>query len=121
MLSRQPGTAEEAVAANVEAARRGAGFAENAIEICAQLGALDEAFAVADAYYLGRGFSVGPSRYSAQQGSFTRPFRRETKLLFSPSTGAMRRDPRFGSLVGTIGLTDYWRRSGAAPDVRWAG
>lgn len=108
-----------ATSANVEAARRGAGFAENAIEIAAQLGALDEAYAVADAYYLERGFPIGSSRYSEQQGSFTRPARRETKLLFSPSTARMRRDRRFAALVDEIGLALYWRRTGTGPDAAY--
>ncbi|HEX8194213.1 MAG TPA: winged helix-turn-helix domain-containing protein [Allosphingosinicella sp.] len=117
LMTRAPADAAAAVAANVEAARRGAGFAENAIEVAAALGAVGRTYEVAQAYYFGRGFQVAGSRYSAQQGSFTRPARRETKLLFSPSTEAMRRDSRFAPLVREIGLADYWRTSGVGADA----
>jgi tetratricopeptide (TPR) repeat protein len=115
------GTASDvhaAVTAHTVAAKRGAGLAENAIEVCAYLGALDQAFAIAEGYYLGRGFAVASTRYSDQQGSFTRSTARETKGLFSPSTAAMRRDPRFESLVRAIGLPDYWRQAGTWNSVR---
>ncbi|HEX9933146.1 MAG TPA: tetratricopeptide repeat protein, partial [Allosphingosinicella sp.] len=121
VLSRSAADIREALAASAEAARRGAGFAENAIELASELGAVDQAFAVADAYYFGRGFAVGQNRYSAQQGSFTRPARRETKHLFSPSTARMRADPRFAALTSEIGLPGYWRAAGAAADTATRG
>ncbi|HZF94631.1 MAG TPA: hypothetical protein VEZ20_07115 [Allosphingosinicella sp.] len=117
LMTRAPADAAAAVAANVEAARRGAGFAENAIEVSAALGAVDRTYEVAEAYYFGRGFQVAGSRYTEQQGSFTRPARRETKLLFSPSTAAMRGDGRFAPLVREIGLANYWWASGAGADT----
>jgi DNA-binding winged helix-turn-helix (wHTH) protein/tetratricopeptide (TPR) repeat protein len=117
VLTRSQPDIGAALTASAEAARRGAGFAENAIELASELGALDQAYTVADAYYFGRGFAVGPNRYSAQQGSFTRPARRETKHLFSPSTSRMRADPRFAALTAEIGLPAYWRAAGAAADT----
>jgi len=117
VLTRSGADMRDALAASREAARRGAGFAENAVELASELGAVDEAFEVAGAYYFGRGFSVGPNRYSEQQGSFTRPTRRETKLLFSPSTGGMRSDPRFAALTAEIGLDGYWQAANATPDT----
>jgi tetratricopeptide (TPR) repeat protein len=102
--SRSAPDVRQAVDAHVAAARRGAGLAENAIEVSAYLGAVDQAFAIAEGYFLGRGFAVASTRYSDQQGSFTRPAHRETKGLFSPATAAMRRDKRFADLVRAIGL-----------------
>jgi adenylate cyclase len=40
----------------------------------------------------------------------------ETLVLFAPSTAAMRRDPRFMTLAGQMGLVDFWRASGIWPD-----
>lgn len=117
VMTRSAADTRQAIEANVAAARRGAGFAENAIELLAHLGALDEAFSVATGYFLDRGFPVASTRYSPQQGSYTRPVRRETKLLFSPSTEELRGDPRLRELVREIGLTAYWRLSGSVPDV----
>jgi hypothetical protein len=117
LMTRTPADAAAAVAANMEAARRGAGFAENAIEVSAALGAVERTYEVAGAYYFGRGFRLAGSRYTEQQGSFTRPARRETKLLFSPSTAAMRGDARFAGLVREIGLAAYWRASGVGADA----
>jgi DNA-binding winged helix-turn-helix (wHTH) protein len=117
LMTRAPADAAAAVAANMAAARRGAGFAENAIEMSAALRALDRTYEVAQAYYFARGFAVAGSRYAAEQGSFTRPTRRETKLLFSPSTAAMRGDGRFAGLVREIGLEGYWRASGVGADA----
>lgn len=43
---------------------------------------------------------------------------RKTMMLFVPPTAPMRADPRFVGLVEDMGLSEYWRRSGAAPDYR---
>jgi hypothetical protein len=39
-------------------------------------------------------------------------------FLFYPWTASMRRDQRFGRLVGEIGLEAYWRSAGRPPDYR---
>lgn len=118
MISRAPAEIDRAVAANRAAAATGAGFAENAMQFAAALGRVDEAFAIAEAYFFGRGFRVGERRFSEMQGAFTRPVDRRTLDLFKPSTEAMRRDPRFERLVEEIGLAGYWRRAGVTPDYR---
>jgi hypothetical protein len=59
LMTRAPG--DVAAALNREAAPKGSGFAEDTIMVAAQLGALDQAFEVADAYCLDRGFQVGPA------------------------------------------------------------
>lgn len=118
MMSRAPADVDAAMAINMEAARRGAGFAENTIQFASALGRLDQAFAVADAYLFGRGFEVSERRFSEIQGVYTRFSDRRTTALFAPSTAAMRGDPRFERLVEEIGLTRYWREAGIVPDYR---
>ncbi len=67
------------------------------IENLSQLGLVDDAFAQARAL---KGVKVPIN----------------SAFLFSPSTAAMRRDPRFIALVDTLGLVDYWRSTGKWPD-----
>jgi len=118
MLSRTPRDVDAAVAASLEGAHRGAGFAENGMQFLSALGQIDEAFAVADAYYFARGFDPGELRFSTEQGTYTRRNARRTHMLFLPSTAAMRADPRFAKLAEEIGLERYWRESGTVPDFR---
>jgi tetratricopeptide (TPR) repeat protein len=117
VLTRAPADVERAIAANREAAPRGAGFCENAIHLASQVGQLDEAFALAEAYYFGRGFQVGSSRFLIPHRTYTPTYRRLTGFLFNPSCAPMRRDPRFTQLTEETGLAAYWRRSGTRPDV----
>jgi tetratricopeptide (TPR) repeat protein len=121
MLSRAPADIDAAVAAAMEGARKGAGFAENGIQFMSALGRLDEAFAIADAYYFARGFDPGELRFSTEQGTYTRRDARRTHMLFLPSTVALRADPRFLRLAGQIGLTRYWQQTGVKPDYQASG
>lgn len=107
---------DHAVAVNQDAARRGAGFAENAMQFMAVLGRPTEAFAIADALYFDRGWIVPDVRFMPQQAAHTRLADRRTAALFLPSTAALRRDPRFTSLLEELGLSRYWKQSGSRPD-----
>ncbi len=75
----------------------------------AALGRLDDAFALAEGYFFGRGKL---SRVAVPQDD------RVTAFLFYPSTAAMRRDPRFTALTRKIGLERYWRITKTSPDYR---
>jgi DNA-binding winged helix-turn-helix (wHTH) protein/tetratricopeptide (TPR) repeat protein len=121
MLSRAPGDIDAAVAVTMEGARKGAGFAENGIQFMSALGRLDEAFAIADAYYFARGFDPGELRFSTEQGTYTRRDARRTLMLFLPSTVALRGDPRFPELADALGLTRYWQQTGVKPDYQATG
>jgi DNA-binding winged helix-turn-helix (wHTH) protein/tetratricopeptide (TPR) repeat protein len=121
MQSRAPRDIDAAVAVSLEGAHRGAGFAENGIQFLSALGRLDEAFAVADAYFFARGFDPGELRFSTEQGTYTRRNARRTHMLFYPPTAAMRADPRFARLAGELGLTSYWQASGVRPDYQATG
>lgn len=116
MLSGAPADAQAALAQAVAAGRHGAGYAENAIQYASALGRIDTAFAVCEAYFFGRGFTVADLRFSSQQRTYTRRDSRRTAFLFYPSTAALRADPRFTGLAERLGLARYWRDTGVRPD-----
>jgi hypothetical protein len=107
---------DAAAAAYVDAAHRGSGHAENAIQFLSAVGRLDEALAVAQGYFLGRGFTVDALRFSRRQGTYTAPDQRASWFLFAPPCAQMRRDPRFATLTKAMGLTRYWHETGTRPD-----
>ncbi|MEI9927961.1 MAG: winged helix-turn-helix domain-containing protein [Sphingomonas sp.] len=118
MVSRARADIDKALAANLDASHRGAGFAQNTIQFAAALGRVDLAFAVAGAYFFARGFEIGPLDWSKEQRIYSRSTDRRTYSLFLPSTAAMRTDPRFDALVGELGISQYWRESGVQPDYK---
>lgn len=101
----------------METARTGSGPAGEILEQFAGLGLIDEAFALADALFLGRGFTV-PDQDTPGLPYYHAPEDRDTSILFLPSTRAMRADPRFGRLTEALGLERYWREAGVPPDYR---
>lgn len=116
--TRKPSDIDAGIAAHLDAAHKGVGFAEIAIMFAAAVGRLDDAFAVLMAYYFNRGFEMSDRRYSNEQGRFSSQRQRNTFFLFLPLTAALQTDPRFDALVKEIGLEDYWRKSGTLPDYR---
>lgn len=112
--------ADKVMESKLKDARLAAGPAEEAIRVAAGLGRLDDAFAVAEAYYFSRGFTVPDVRAMFFGGTYSVIEERRTHLLFEPVTKAMRKDPRFGRLVDELGLERYWRESGIEPDYRRA-
>lgn len=101
-----------------DAAHKAAGLASNAIVFHAYVGRIDDAFRLIDAYYFDRGFTVGPQRYSTEQGMFDLRRDRDTYFLFIADCAALHGDPRFAKLIREFGLEDYWRRSNITPDFR---
>lgn len=118
MLSRHAADIDDAIRINLEASHRGCGYAENAMQFAAGLGRLDDAFALAQAYYFARGFSTGELRFLGELDGYTPQNDRRTQLLFMPSTRAMRADPRFDAVVRDLQLKTYWTRAGIRPDYR---
>lgn len=117
VLTRAPANVELAMTEHRRRAETGSGFCENAIQLAAQVGRLDEAFAWCDAYYFGRGFRVAPTRFAQPNQSYSPPYMRRSAFLFTPILEPMRRDPRFGNLIEEMGLTSYWRRSGTRSEA----
>jgi len=116
-----PEAVEAVVRTYREAAPRGVGYAELAIRGLSALGRLDDAFEIARGLYLNEGFRVSEERFSAGQGRFMKGGSRMTHHLFLPPTAAMRADPRFGGLMGDIGIAAYWKAFGRGPDnPAWA-
>lgn len=121
MISREPADVDRAIALNIEAAHHATGSALNTIQFASALGRLDTAFEIARGCYFGEGFAVAsPFKYSRQEGRLALGAP-ETKILFYPSTDAMRRDPRFPALIDALGLSRYWASRGKLPDYRVPG
>jgi len=116
--SRAPEDIDHAMRMNLEAARRGSGHAENAMQFASAMGRLDQAFEIAAAYFFNRGYVVPDVRFDGPQHAATSLSERKTVHLFLPPAEAMRRDRRFPALVRDLGLTQFWRESGVPPDYQ---
>jgi TolB-like protein len=90
------------------AARDGTLIHRDALAWLAGLGDLDGAFREAGLAFTPETLSPAVGLWYGSTGG--------TGVLFSPSTAAMRRDPRFMALAARIGLVDYWRSTGRWPD-----
>jgi hypothetical protein len=95
---------DKATAMQLVRAQKGGRDAENAIMFLAGLGKLDEAFAVAQRSYFGPDANIQPVKYAPN--------------LFQPGCRAMRKDPRFATLMDQMGLTAYWQKVGVKPDYQ---
>lgn len=80
------------------------------------LEAVDENFAIADAYFLEQGPILAAMRWRPGQTIVHDQRRRKTNMLFVPAANAMQQDPRFAPLMEAMGLADYWRQRRVAPD-----
>jgi len=92
--------------------------ATEAVRVLAALGRIDEAVAVVEALYFGKGYLVA-DHYGAAD-AFT-PEQRDSRVLFEPGTRLIRADPRFESVVARLGLDAFWRTSRFLPDYRRSG
>jgi tetratricopeptide (TPR) repeat protein len=115
IATRDPVKIDGVMATEIDAAHYSASIAEYSVRNASALGRLDDAFAIADAYYFGHGFVIPD--YHGKSPAFS-PEQRQTRLLFEPVTAPMRADPRFEPLVARLGFDRYWRESGVPPDYR---
>lgn len=95
---------DKAAAAQLALAKKGERAAENAFMFLAGLDRLDEAFAVARSCYVGPDANIPPVRFAPN--------------LFEPGCKAMRKDPRFATLMSEMGLAAYWQKAGVKPDYQ---
>lgn len=102
----------------VELARESAQSAARMLQFASVLGLLDDAFAIAGAFYFSRSFTVPDDKPIAGRASAATLDARDTRILFLPLTRKMRADARFEPLVNDIGLARYWREAGVQPDFR---
>jgi hypothetical protein len=113
-LSRAKSDIDAAMDINMSSAREGAGYAENAMLFASFLGRLDEAFAIARAYFFGEGFQPSLRSFSQEQANYYRAPR--PYILFQLPAVPMQADPRFDGVVERIGLKGYWTESKTVPD-----
>jgi hypothetical protein len=88
----------------------------NAMMLLNLMGATDEAFELARAYYLEEGPMIAAMEWRPGQPMVPDQRRRKTNMLFTPTASAMQGDPRFQPLMQQMGLTDYWTRRDKVPD-----
>jgi hypothetical protein len=101
----------EAVRHDLDYLRDNPNSALQVAQACVALGDPDAAFRLFDGYYFGE----GEWRRLAPKGGDED---RITNLLFLPVMSPIWRLPEFNRLLERIGLNEYWRRSGTAPDFR---
>ena len=99
-------------------ARKSTGAAGLSIELACLLGQADTAFQFAEALFFSRGFVVPDQIGSNGAISGATLDDRRTRVVFLPSTAALRRHHHFDRLMQDLGLDAYWRESGTAPDFR---
>ena len=88
----------------------------NGMMLLNHLGATDQAFDLARAYYLEQGPIIAAVSWRPGQPMIQDQRRRKTNMLFTPTAAAMRSDPRFMPLMQQMGLVDYWDKRGIRPD-----
>jgi len=106
----------EAVSACLAAAAKRQSSSHSVLPLLSAIGAVDEAFAVAEGYLLRRGALTPPLLPLDGKPSVIGLKSRTTRALFIPATAAMRRDARFMPLCREIGLAAYWKAAGVTPD-----
>jgi tetratricopeptide (TPR) repeat protein len=114
--SRQPAAIAAATRRLMRGVEQNVAAVINAMMLFNLMGAIDQAFELADAYYLERGPVIAAVRWRPGQPLVPDQRRRKTNILFVPSAAAMQRDPRFMPMMEDMGLVDYWAKRGIGPD-----
>jgi tetratricopeptide (TPR) repeat protein len=114
--SRKPAEIEAAVMRVMGGVGRSVAAVVNAMMLLNLMGAIDNAFELARAYYLEQGPIIAALQWRPGQPTVPDQRRRKTNMLFTPTAAAMQRDPRFLPLMREMGLAGYWERRGVLPD-----
>lgn len=115
-MTRNPAEVEAAAQRVMGGVSRSVAGVVSGLMLLNLIGAMDHAFALADAYYLERGPVLAAMQWRPGQPSVPDQRRRKTNMLFTPIAAPMQRDPRFLPLMQEIGLADYWKQRGVTPD-----
>lgn len=91
-------------------------LAVSAVVYLTALGAIHDAMAVCERYYLREGAPIMLRHGPSSETSINDLHRRVTQPLFLPVTEPLRSHPRFMQLCERIGLTEYWERAEVEPD-----
>jgi len=116
LKTRAPSDVAAAARGYRDVARRGVGFAANAVQFLGEFGLADEAFQLLNALFVDPAAPAGGHRYSTEQGQFASGSARETWFLWMPMCAPLRADARMLPLLRDLGLIEYWRRTGSRPD-----
>ena len=114
--SGNPGEVEGAARRIVGGVSQSVAGVVTAIMLLNLIGAVDQAFAVSEAYYLEEGALLPAMTWRPGQPFVPDQRRRKTNMLFTPMARPMQRDARFMPLMQRMGLADYWDRRGVTPD-----
>ncbi|MCT2557377.1 winged helix-turn-helix domain-containing protein [Tsuneonella sp. YG55] len=113
---RDPGAVDAAAGRIVGGVGQSVAAVVNAIMLLNLIGAIDQAFAVSEAYYLEEGPLIPAMSWRPGQPFVPDQRRRKTNMLFTPMARPMQADPRFMPLMERMGLARYWNRRGVTPD-----
>lgn len=114
--TRQPADIERATKLIMASVTHSVAAVVNAMMLLNLMGATDDAFELARAYYLEQGPIIAAMEWRPGQPIVPDQRRRKTNMLFTPTAAAMQKDPRFLPLMKEMGVTDYWDRRGVVPD-----
>jgi tetratricopeptide (TPR) repeat protein len=101
----------QAIAQNLAYLKTNPGPALAIAQACAAMGNAPTAFDLLDGYYFGHGQWAALAPPGGDQD-------RQTSPLFQPPMRGLWADRRFANLIGRIGLSEYWRKSGTRPDYQ---
>jgi len=101
----------KAVAANLAYLKTDPGPALAVAQACAAMGDGATSFELLEGYYFGKGEWARLAPPAGDHDRLTSP-------LFQPPMRGLWKDKRFVALVDQIGLSEYWKRSGARPDFQ---
>ena len=121
LITRAPADVDAAAAAFRAQVGPSVGVTSNAGQFFAAVGRMDDAFAMFDALYFDKGFTVGTRAFTAEQGTYNAHRIRQTWYFWLPFMAPLRADPRTAAIMEGVGLSDYWRKSGKGPDFPIAG
>jgi DNA-binding winged helix-turn-helix (wHTH) protein len=108
---------DEAIEAAMAAGMTRQSSAAWVFPLLGSLGAKEQAFELADAYFFARGPLRIPFRFGAPEPRITEMRERQTAQLFMAPAMPLWTESRFLSLCQQVGLMDYWRASGTRPHL----